>query len=313
MPSDGNEKPTVQRVTESSFYALVRAFKTSAKFKGLAKASQDLWGRELDFACRPNCLGAVPIDVIRPALVQGYLDGWDDKPGKQAAALAAFKALERWAVVRDLLPRQITLGVETGKPQGGHVPWTDTQVALAEKHIRPDLARAITLGANTGQRISDLVRMCWSDTETFRGIDGINVRQKKTDRQVWVPILAPLAAAMKTWERRPGPFLLRADGKPWRSEHLTDRLDYEKKTNAAIAEIAEADLVMHGLRGHACVRLRRAGLTAMQIGDMIGMSIPMVERYCRFSVQMENAVAAVIQLQGTVAERNAANVKLSTV
>jgi integrase len=312
MPSDGNEKPTVQRVTENSFYALVRVFKTSEKFGGLAKASQDLWGRELDFACRPNCLGAVPLDVIRPALIQGYLDGWDDKPGKQAAALAAFKALERWAVVRDLLPRQITIGVETGKPRGGHVPWTDAQVALAEKHARPDLARAITLGANTGQRISDLVRMCWTDIETFRGIDGITVRQKKTDRQMWVPILSPLAAAMKTWERRPGPFLLRSDGKPWRSEHLTDRLDYEKKTNPAIAEIAQADLVMHGLRGHACVRLRRAGLTAMQIADMIGMSMPMVERYCRFSVQMENAVAAVIQLQGTVAERNAANVELST-
>jgi integrase len=204
MPSDGNEKPTVQRVTENSFYALVRVFKTSEKFGGLAKASQDLWGRELDFACRPNCLGAVPLDVIRPALIQGYLDGWDDKPGKQAAALAAFKALERWAVVRDLLPRQITIGVETGKPRGGHVPWTDAQVALAEKHARPDLARAITLGANTGQRISDLVRMCWTDIETFRGIDGITVRQKKTDRQMWVPILSPLAAAMKTWERPTG-------------------------------------------------------------------------------------------------------------
>jgi integrase len=308
MPSDVNGKPTVQRVTENSFYALVRAFKTSEKFTGLAKATQDLWGRELDFACRPNCLGTVTLDVIRPALVQGYLDGWDDKPGKQAAALAAFKALEKWAVVRDILPRPITLGVKTGKPQGGHKPWTDAQVALAEKYARQDLARAVTLGANTGQRISDLVRMCWTDIETFRGIDGINVRQKKTDRQVWVPILAPLADAMKTWERRPGPFLLRSNGKPWRSAYLTDRLDYEKKTNLALADLAAADLVMHGLRGHACVRLRRAGLNAMQIADMIGMSVPMVERYCRLSVQRENAVAAVIQLQGTVAERNAANV-----
>jgi integrase len=308
MPSGANGKPTVQRVSENSFYALVRAFKASAKFTGLAKATQDLWGRELDFACRPNCLGTVSLDVIRPALVQGYLDGWDDKPGKQAAALAAFKALEKWAIVRDILQRPITLGVETGKPQGGHKPWTDAQVALAEKYARQDLARAITLGANTGQRISDLVRMCWTDIETFRGIDGINVRQKKTDRRVWVPILAPLAEAMKTWERRPGPFLLRSNGKPWRSAYLTDRLDYEKKTNPALAEFAAADLVMHGLRGHACVRLRRAGLTAMQIADMIGMSVPMVERYCRLSAQRENAAAAVIQLQGTVAERNAANV-----
>lgn len=49
--------------------------------------------------------------------------------------------------------------------------WTDAQVALAEKCFRSDLARAITLGANTGQRISDLVRMCWTDIETFRGKD----------------------------------------------------------------------------------------------------------------------------------------------
>jgi integrase len=230
MPSDASERTKAVRVTENSFYALVRAFKESAKFKGLAKASQDLWGRELDFACRPNCLGAVPLDIIRPALIQGYLDGWDDRPGKQAAALAAFKALERWAVVRDLLPRSITLGVETGKPEGGHVPWTDAQVTLAEKHVRPDLARAITLGANTGQRISDLVRMGPTDIETYRGIDGINVRQKKTGRKVWVPILAPLATAMKTWERRPGPFLLRMDGKPWASSMRRRRIPPSPKS-----------------------------------------------------------------------------------
>ena len=122
MPSEPNERTKAVRVTENSFYALVRAFKDSAKFKGLAEASRDLWGRELDFACRPNCLGAVSLDVIRPALIQGYLDGWDDRPGKQAAAKAAFKALERWAVVRDLLPRSITLGVETGKPQAAMSP-----------------------------------------------------------------------------------------------------------------------------------------------------------------------------------------------
>ena len=93
MPSDESGKRTkAVRVADNTFYALCRDFKASPKFQGLAKASQDLWGRELDFACRPNCLGAVSLDVIRPALIQGYLDGWSDKPGKQAAALAAFKA-----------------------------------------------------------------------------------------------------------------------------------------------------------------------------------------------------------------------------
>ena len=35
--------------------------------EGAAPASQVLWARELDYACRPNCLGAVPLDVIRPS------------------------------------------------------------------------------------------------------------------------------------------------------------------------------------------------------------------------------------------------------
>jgi hypothetical protein len=36
---------------------------------------------------------------------------------------------------------------------------------------------------------------------------------------------------------------------------------------------------------------------------MIGMSAQMVERYCRFSVQKENAVAAVLHLERTLGER----------
>lgn len=301
MPSNENERLTAVRVTENSFYALVRAFKASAKFRGYAGETRELWGRELDFACRPNCLGAVPLDMIRPALVQGYLDGWDDKPGKQAAALSAFKALEKWAVVRDLLPRAITLGVETGKPQGGHTPWTEEQVALAEKYARPDIARAITLGAHTGQRRSDLIRMGPTDIETFNGRDGIRVVQQKTGREVWVPILSTLAAAIASWERRPGPFLLRPDGRPWSADEITAAWTYERDRNPELEPLR--GLVLHGLRGHACVRLYRAGATTRQVADMVGMSEPMVGRYTRKSVQRENATAGIIHLERTIEER----------
>jgi hypothetical protein len=33
-----------------------------------------------------------------------------------------------------------------------------------------------------------------------------------------VPILPALAAEIETWERAPGPFLLRLDGRPWRKD-----------------------------------------------------------------------------------------------
>ena len=63
--------------------------------------------------------------------------------------------------------------------------------------------------------------------------------------------------------------------------------------------LKDAGLVIHGLRATACVRLSRAGATTRQISDMIGMSEQMVARYCRFSDQKENAVAAVMHLDGT--------------
>ncbi len=296
-----SERSKAVQITEDSFAALVRLYKTSTKFRGYSHGTQDVWGRELDFAARPNCLGAISLQTIRPALVQAYLDGLDGKPGKQAMAYAVLKQLEKWAIVRDLLPRQIMTGVETERPQGGHVPWTDEQVLLGERASRADLAKAITLAANTGQRGSDLIRMCPTDIETYNGMTGINVTQKKTGRQVWVPITSPLAAAMATWERRPGPYLTRLDGSAWTRRALTQAWDYEKQTNVSLAPLA--DNVLHGLRGTACVRLRRAGATVPQIADMVGMSEPMVARYCRFSLQKENAVAAVIHLERTISER----------
>jgi integrase len=293
----------VARVTEDCFAAIIRAFKQSPKFLSYAPATRELWGRELDFASRPACLGPLSVEEIRPSLVQAYFDGIAHRPGKQAAALAALKQLERWAIVRELLPRQITLGVEISPMTGGYIPWTEEHVALAEYHCAPALARVITLAANTGQRGSDLIRMGWTDIEVYDGREGINVVQQKTGRQVWVPITSTLAAAMTRWERRPGPFLLRDSGRPWTRKKLTNAWTYERDTNPALRPLKELGLVLHGLRGHACVRLLRAGANTRQISDMVGMSEEMVARYTRFSVQRENASAAVYHLERTIKER----------
>jgi hypothetical protein len=124
------------RVTENSFYALCRAFKASPKFLGWAPKTQELLGRELDFACRPGLLGAMPIEEMRPSIIQKYLDGLAGRPGKQQAALSAFKAVSKWAHVRDLLGADITHGVEVPQPSGNHTPWTDEQVDFAIRFAR---------------------------------------------------------------------------------------------------------------------------------------------------------------------------------
>ena len=183
-------------------------------------------------------------------------------------------------------------------------------VELAERHARPDLARAVTLGANTGQRRSDLIRMGPTDVEVYDGREGICVRQKKTGREVWVPIISTLATAMATWERRPGPWLRHLDGRPWVGGEITDAWRFERDGNPALEPLRRCGpdknkpLVLHGLRGHACVRLLHAGANTRQISDMVGMSEAMVAHYTRFSVQRENATAAIIHMERTIRERD---------
>jgi len=167
-------------------------------------------------------------------------------------------------------------------------------VRLAETQARDELAQVVTLAANTGQRGSDLVKMRWTDIEAYNGLTGINVCQVKTGRQIWVPITQELSAAMAGWERRPGFILLRPTGIPWTRKALTWAWIVERDSNPALRPLA--GLVLHGLRATACVRLLRAGANTRQIADMVGMSEEIVGRYCRFSVQRENASAAVLHL-----------------
>ena len=291
------------RITEDCFAALVRSYLATPKFQKYAEETRRTWTRELNFAARPDLLGTLSIQEIRPALVQAFFDGLTDRPGKQRVALAAFRQLERWAVLRDILPRQITFGIELEDCDGGHTPWTDEQVDLAIKHARPDLARVVLLAANTGQRGSDLVRMGPTDLETFDGIEGIRIVQKKTGREQWIPINSTLAAAMATWERRPGPFLTRPDGRPWKRTDLSTAWGWHRDTNPALAPLK--GLVLHGLRSYACVALVRAGCNTRQIADVVGMSEKTVARYTRLSSQQANASAAVHLLDRTRRERQA--------
>jgi integrase len=124
-------------------------------------------------------------------------------PGVQQNTQTARKALEKWAIVRDRLPRPITMEIEIIGCEGGHVPWTDEQVTVAQELAANHLARAICLADNTGRRGSDTIRMRWTDIEMVGGRPGINVKQKKTKLQIWVPFTAELIEKMTTWSAGP--------------------------------------------------------------------------------------------------------------
>jgi integrase len=302
MPHE--KRSRASKIRQGSFAEVIRAFTApdNLKWTKLGDATRENYGRVFRLAERPDVLGAIPVDEMRPALVQAFLDGYADRPAMQKVAQTALKSLEKWALVRDKLPCQITLGTEAPGSDGGNEPWTDEDVRLAEQHARPDLARMVTLAANTGQRGSDLVKMRWTDIEEYEGRLGINVVQRKTGLKIWLPMTQELEAAIGTWERRPGYLILKPDGTPYIREDLSNHWLRERNKNPALAPLRPLGLSMHGLRATAVVRLARAGASTRQIADMVGMSEPMVARYCRFSSQRKNALAAVHYLDRTPRE-----------
>lgn len=284
---------------EGKFSQVIDRYLSSPQFQSYAPTTQAAWKHNLLLA--QESFGQLAIETVRPSIVQAFLDSLAQWPGKQRVARSALKALEGWALVRDYLQFPITTGTTVDGELGGHQPWSDAQVSLAEQNAGALMSRIVTLGANTGQRGSDLVRIGWSDVEIYQGRPGINLIQQKTGRQLWVPMTQELQAALARWEKRPGPFI----GKQITRNALSVTWVRERDRNKTLRPLRE--LTIHGLRATACVRLRRMGAAVPQIADYVGMSEAMVARYCRLSDQRENALAAVVQLDRYVSSKKQQN------
>lgn len=264
--------------------ALIDAYETWDGFALLAEGTQYRYKRMLKIA--REAWGSLPSDGLRPVHVQAVMDGFAGKPGKANEFLGTMRALSQWARQRDKIPGTLTEGVKPYKLRTGHKPWTPEQLGAIGK--LPDMIRRGVLLYNyTGQRGSDVVRLGWTDVDD----GGFALRQKKTKVDVWCPIVPELAAEMATWEKRLGPFLRQQNGQAY-----TRKLFWLHFTQA-IKEIPELKgVTLHGLRCTAVVRLRRQGLSTGQIGDITGMSLQTIERYCRFADKKANGKAALISL-----------------
>jgi len=305
-------EPVIRHKMERTFAAVVDQYmKRCPRFRRSAAATQFAYARELQRAASFEMLGAIDVDVLAPKHIYAYLQSLSPFHGKARMALAAIRQVERWALREELLPNAICVAAQDvisdmaeDDEDAGHIPWTDEQVAHAIKVARPDLARAIKLGAHTGQRGSDLIKMRWRDLKEEGGVLGVHVKQKKTGTRLWVPFTdADFEEEVRQWQAAEGgmanlegTILTRMDGRPWVRKDLSAHWGEERKRNPELAGYRNPPLVIHGLRGYRCVTLRRQGVSAMNISGLVGLTTPMVERYCRFSDKTANALATVVLL-----------------
>lgn len=305
----------IRKIGHGDFALVIRDYIASPDFlTGLKPSSQRLYRHILRLAEREDTLGSLDVHVIRPSVVQAFLDGLADRPGLQKLARGVLAAVEKWALVRDRLPNTIIRGTyTTGADDGGHEPWPDSWVALALKHARSDLARVVMLALHTGQRGSDIVRMRFSDleeqTDPLTGARHLGITVKRTQKvglRLWIPCTQELIATIETWDRKPPFFMVLnpVDGEAYTRAKLSQHWYLEKHTNPHLRPLLEGGAVIHGLRASCVIRLRNRGATSLQIQSMIGMSGPMVERYSRLADQNMMAIAAVHHLDfGTPREQ----------
>ena len=84
----------------------------------------------------------------------------------------------------------------------------------------------------------------WTDIDE----GGFALPQKKTGVRPWCPIFPELEAEMATWERRPGPFLLQDNGRPFTTNQLWKVF---RQGEGGLSEAGAGDLARAaGERGH---------------------------------------------------------------
>jgi DNA-binding CsgD family transcriptional regulator len=258
----------------------------------LAASTLAAYKKTIGMAC--DVWGDLPLAGLRSKHVQAFIDKLT--PGKGRNFVNCLSSFSKWARKRGHAEVNFTFGIDLPKPGKGHLPWTDEQLAVAARQFTGMIRRGFMLYQHTGLRGSDVVRLGPTDIDTYQGRDAFALTTQKRKRDVWCPIMPPLAAEMATWERRPGPYLLQQNGKPF------TRKEFARQFAEARDAIPELNgLTLHGLRATAVINLRRAGLSYAQIGDIVGMSAKMVEHYCRNADMRSNSRAALTHLERAMA------------
>lgn len=190
------DKPRV--VTSRTFHALIKTYHKSPRYANLKTRTALDYDKHLEFF-------ASIMGDRNPAKMQRK----DVIRLRDANADKAYFANYSLRVLRVLMEHCVDLGWRDTNPARGvpelktvkkeREPWLQ-ELLEAYRHLCPIGTRerlVMELCVGTGQRIGDVLDMRWSDIQ-----DGaFFVRQSKTKKELWVPILDELQAALDAASR----------------------------------------------------------------------------------------------------------------
>lgn len=211
-------------------------------------------------------------------------------PATGGQFIAKMKAVMKFSVQRDYREASPLIYVEPTKG-GTYKTWSDAQISHALTAFPERFKRAVLVALYTGQREGDCVAMTWG---MYDGT-GIQVKQEKTDEELWIPVHRVLREALDRWKCEPAreKILINAWDREWAESSFAVAIHTEIKKHRKLD-----GMVFHGLRKAAATRLAEAGCSTHEIAAITGhATLGMIELYTKKADQRRRAVEAMRKLE----------------
>lgn len=238
------------------------AYQRSKSFRNRSAGTQTTYGiylRQIE-----ELMGDAPLADVTKQDVRQMLNTWS--PGAAMMGLLVFRQMVKIAIEKDWLVADPSRGIvpEEGEAKE-YEPWPEhiLTAGLADAELRLPIA----LMYYTAQRIGDVCRMRWDDVR-----DGfIKVTQQKTKKELDIRLHRELAAILAAAPRE-SDTILSFRGKPLKTQTLRVRI-------GKFGEERGVEIVPHGLRKNAVIKLLEIGCTTAETASISGQSLKMVEHY----------------------------------
>lgn len=282
------------RPAEGTFAALIIAYLRSPEFAALKISTQSMRRRILDDVRTAG--GDLPAREITSANIRAGRDLRRATPAAANNRMKAISAVYEWGKEQGLVDHNPVRGVKRLKETGpGHHTWTVEEcLAFERRHPVGTMARLVyALALYTASRVSDVHRL---GPQHLTADGFLRIQQEKTGAVVVLPLVAPLAEAIRAVPARAMTFAVTGYGKPFTVKGLSNKMR-EWADQAGLPHCS-----IHGLRKATAARLAEHGMSANQIAAVTGhKTLAEIQRYTSEADQKRLAKAA---LEGTFGEQN---------
>ena len=286
-----------RRGAPGTFSVLIADYKQSPDWKVLSDGTRKEWEALLERV--KDAWGELSVKGIETRHVLALRDKWAATPARTNNMLRALSSMLSWSVPRGWIRVNVALDVKKLKGGEGYAPWPWDAIELFKSKARVEMIQAAVLALYTGQRQGDVIRMEWTHIEGE--LMSVEVVQRKTKKQLWIPVHRDLKVVLAGIGVKEGRILRDMHGSGWDEERF--RATWQREMNRKeFAGLRKKGLVFHGLRKSAVVMLLEAGATDAEVAAVTGQSREMVEHYARQVNQKKLAAAAVLKWEAASAK-----------